>query len=123
MSGIRITWGKHSWNINDKGVYTLKGTVAGRNGGWLHMTLRHSYEDDQMGFDRHARPYRAVDALRLEYLLRHLVAEGTPHLLGDSDWVGRAVAYLAGGTNLWLTAPSLRRVAAKALAAAGPGSA
>ncbi|WP_173985748.1 hypothetical protein [Streptomyces sp. ID05-04B] len=73
-----------------------------------------------MRFDRHARPYRAVDALRLEYLLRQLVAEGTPHLLGDADWVGRAVAYLAGRTNLWLTAPSLRRVTAQALAETGP---
>ncbi|MFF1547968.1 hypothetical protein [Streptomyces sp. NPDC058291] len=86
------------------------------------MTLRHSYEDDQMRFDRHARPHRAVDTLRLEYLLRHLVAEGTPHLLGDPDWVGRAVAYLAGGTNLWRTAPSLRRVTVQALAAAGPAA-
>ncbi|MCX5265793.1 hypothetical protein OOT09_17905 [Streptomyces sp. NBC_00199] len=122
MSGIRITWGKHSWNINDKGIYTLKGTVAGRNGGWMHMTLRHPFEDDRMRFDRHARPYRAVDALRLEYLLGQLVADGTPYLLSDPDWVGRAVAYLAGGKNLWLTAPSLRRATAEALAAAGPAA-
>ncbi|MFI9568828.1 hypothetical protein [Streptomyces rishiriensis] len=91
MSGIRITWGKHSWDTNDKGVYTLKGTVAERNGGWMHMTFRHPYEDDQMRFDGHARAYRAVDFLRLEYLLRHLVAEGTPHF--SATRTGRSVPW------------------------------
>lgn len=66
MNGIWITWGKHSWNTNSRGVYTLRGMVATRNGGWMHTTLRHPYEDHQLRFDQHTRPYRAVDALRLE---------------------------------------------------------
>jgi hypothetical protein len=122
MTGIWITWGKHSWNTNSRGMYTLRGMVAGRDGGWMHMTLRHPYEDHQLRFDRHARPYRAVDALRLEYLLRQLIDEGKPHLLGDPEWVGQAVAYLAGGKGSWITHRALRRVAAEALAAAGPDS-
>ncbi|MDF6044225.1 hypothetical protein LRD69_19195 [Streptomyces sp. JH14] len=122
MTGVWITWGKHSWNTNSRGKYTLKGMVAGRDGGWMHMTLRHPYEDYQLRFDQHARPYRAVDALRLEFLLRQLIDEGKPYLLGDPEWVGRAVAYLAGGKNSWITQRGLRRVAAEAVAAAGPGS-
>src|SRR5262245_44885609 len=122
MTGIWITWGEHPGNTHSRGLYTLKGTVAARDGGWMHMTLRHPYEDCQLRFDRHARPYRAVEALRLEYLLRQLVDEGKLHLLADPEWVGRAVAYLAGGKNRWITYRGLRRVAAEALTAAGPGS-
>lgn len=122
MTGIRITWGKHSSNTNSRGKYTLKGMVAGRDGSWMHMTLRHPYEDHQLRFDQHARPYRAVDALRLESLFRQLIDEGKLHLLGDPQWVGRAVAYLTGGKNSWITNRALRRVAAEAVATAGPGS-
>ncbi|XKK58646.1 hypothetical protein HFP71_20740 [Streptomyces sp. ARC32] len=122
MNGIRITWGKHSGDTNNRGLYTLKGMVATRDGGWLHMTLRHPYEDHQLRFDQHTRPYRAVDALRLESLLRQLTAEGKLPLLGDPEWVGRAAASLAGGKNRWITGRSLRQATAEALAAAGPGS-
>jgi hypothetical protein len=123
MTGIWLTWGKHSWNANDRGLYTPKGFVAGHSGGgWMHMTLRHPYENHELRFDQHARPYRAVDALRLESLLRQLVDEGKPHLLGDPEWVGRAVSCLTGGRNRWLTQRALRRAAADAIATAGPGS-
>ncbi|MET7690284.1 hypothetical protein ABZT06_20255 [Streptomyces sp. NPDC005483] len=119
MTGIWITWGKHSWASSSRGRYTVKGMVAGRGGGWMHMTLRHPYEDHQLRFDQHARPYRAIDVLRLEYLLRHLIAEGKPQLLGDPEWVGHSVANLAGGKNRWITTRELRRAAAEAVAAAG----
>jgi hypothetical protein len=122
VTGVWITWGKHPWNTNDRGKYTLKGTVASRGGGWMHMTLRHPPEEHRLRFAQHARPYRAVDVLRLEYLLRQLVDDGKPHLLGDPEWVGRAVAYLAGGNNRWITYRALRRVVARAVAAAGPGN-
>ncbi|MFF1542569.1 hypothetical protein [Streptomyces sp. NPDC058291] len=122
MTGIWITWGKHSWNTNSRGVYTLKGTVATRDGGWMRMTLRDPYEDRQLRFDQHERPYRAVDALRLEFLLRQLTEDGKPHLLGDPEWVGRAVACLAGGKNRRVTQRALRRAAAQAVVAAGPSS-
>ncbi len=120
MDGIRITWGKHSWSTNSRGMYTFKGRVATRGGGWLHMTLRHPYEDHQLRFDQHTRSYRAVDALRLESLLRLLVTEGKLPLLGDVERVRRAAAYLADGKNRWITGRSLRQAAAEALAAAGP---
>ncbi|GGW39938.1 hypothetical protein GCM10010503_15440 [Streptomyces lucensis JCM 4490] len=119
MTGVSITWGKHAWSTNGRGAYTLRGMVAGRDGGWLRMTLRHPYEDDRLRFDQHARPYRAVDVLRLEHLLRQLVDEGRPQLLGDPRWVARAVAHLAGGRNSWLTSGALRGAAAEAVAAAG----
>ncbi|MFJ6073897.1 hypothetical protein ACIQFU_24155 [Streptomyces sp. NPDC093065] len=118
MTGIRLTWGKHSWNTNTRGMYTLKGMVAGRDGGWMHLTLRHPYEDQQLRFDQHERPYRAVDALRLESLMRQLVDEGKLRLLGDPEWVDRAVAHLTGGKNSWITNRALRRVATEAIAAA-----
>ncbi|CAM5618500.1 hypothetical protein SVIOM342S_00541 [Streptomyces violaceorubidus] len=88
MNGVRITWGKHPWDTNNRGLYTLRGTVATRDGGWLHMTLRHPYEDHQLRFDQHTRPYRAVDALRLEALLRQLADDGKLQLLGDPGMGG-----------------------------------
>ncbi len=121
MTGVWLTWGKHSGSTNSRGMYTFKGLVAERDGGWLHMTLRHPYENHQLRFDQHTRPYRAVDVLRLESLLRQLVDEGKLHLLGDPEWVGRAVACLSGGRNSWLTQRALRRAAAEAIATAGPG--
>ncbi|MFE3036450.1 hypothetical protein ACFXKY_32955 [Streptomyces canus] len=99
-----------------------RGMVAGRGGGWMHMTLRHPYGDHQLRFDQHARPYRAVDVLRLEYPLRHLIDEGKLRLLGDPEWVGDAVAHLVGGKNRWITSRALRRTAAEAATAAGPAS-
>ncbi len=121
MGGVRLTWGKHPWNTNNRGKYTLKGMVAERAGGWLHLTLRHPYEDQQLRFDLHERPYRAVDALRLESLLRQLVEEGKPQLLGDPEWVGRAVAHLTGGKNSWITDRALRQATTEAIATAtGP---
>ncbi|MDT3724222.1 hypothetical protein ROS62_04695 [Streptomyces sp. DSM 41972] len=122
MLGIWLTWGKHARHTNDHGVYTFRGMVATREGGWMHMTLRHPYEDVQLRFDQHARPYRAVDTLRLEFLLRQLIDDGKLHLLGDVEWVGRAVACLVGGKNSRLTQRALRRAAVEALATAGPGA-
>ncbi|NEC66142.1 hypothetical protein [Streptomyces sp. SID9727] len=121
MTGIRLTWGKHARNTAGRGKYTLKGMVADRDGGWLHMPLRDPYEDQHLGFDQHTRPYRAVDVLRLEALLRRLTDEGRPHLLGDPEWLGRAVAALAGGKNRWVTDGSLEQAVTEALEAAGGG--
>ncbi|MFF3524423.1 hypothetical protein ACFYYQ_27380, partial [Streptomyces albidoflavus] len=93
----------------------LSGNRASNRPGAVH-------EDHQLRFDQHTRPYRAVDVLRLESLLRQLTTEGKLHLLGDPEWVGRAAAYLAGGKNRWITNRALQQVTAEALAAAGPGS-
>lgn len=88
MNGAWITWGKHHWNTNSKGLYTLRGTVITRHGGWLHTTLRQPYEDHPMRFDQHTRPYRAVDVLRLESLLRQLTT-GPARQRDGSWWSGR----------------------------------
>ncbi|RDD84424.1 hypothetical protein [Streptomyces parvulus] len=119
MTGIWFTWGEHSWGTNSRGAYTLRGKVAGRGTGWTHMTLRDPHENHQLRFDRHERPYRAVDVLRLETLMRRLVDDGRPHLLGDPDWLGRAVTHLTGGKNTWITNRALRRATAEAIATAG----
>ncbi|GAA2589809.1 hypothetical protein GCM10010424_42440 [Streptomyces lienomycini] len=58
-----------------------------------------------------------VDALRLESLLRQLIAEDSFPLLGDTEWVGRAVARLTGGKNSWITDRALRQVATEGMAA------
>ncbi|WP_239080964.1 hypothetical protein [Streptomyces coelicoflavus] len=58
-----------------------------------------------------------MDALRLESLLRQLIAEDRLPLLGDTEWVGRAVARLTGGKNR-ITDRALRQVATEAMAAA-----
>ncbi|MFJ3090415.1 hypothetical protein [Streptomyces sp. NPDC086838] len=121
MTGIRLTWGTRPQDTTSRGKYTLKGMVADRDGAWLHMTLRDPYEDHHLRFDQHPRPYRAVDVLRLEALLRRLTDEGRLRLLGDPEWVGRAVASLAGGKNRWVTDGALEQAVAEALAAAGTG--
>ncbi|MFD6592653.1 hypothetical protein [Streptomyces sp. OM5714] len=59
-----------------------------------------------------------MDALRLESLLRQLIAEDRFPLLGDTEWVRCAVARLTGGKNSWITDRALRQVAAEAMAAA-----
>ncbi|WP_052412016.1 hypothetical protein [Streptomyces mutabilis] len=79
-------------------------------------------KNDRLRFDRHTRPYRAVDALRLESLLRHLVDGGKLSVLGAPEWVGRAIGHLAGGKNTWITNRALRQATAEAMAKAGPGS-
>ncbi|GHF96907.1 hypothetical protein [Streptomyces thermodiastaticus] len=118
MTGIWITWGRFPWNTGSRGKYTLRGKVAGRAAGWLHMTLRHPYEDAALRFDRHEAKYRAVDAVRLEELLRQLVETDRLRLLGDPDWVGRAVAHLSGGGPA-RTPGALRRAVTEAIEAAG----
>ncbi|MFZ4154203.1 hypothetical protein [Streptomyces pseudogriseolus] len=60
-----------------------------------------------------------MDALRLQHLLRRLVDDGKPHLLGDPGWVGRAVAGLTGGKNSRLTQRSLRQAVTETLETAG----
>jgi hypothetical protein len=119
MTGIRISWGRSSWNTNSRGWYTPRGTVTSGSRGWLHMTLRDPYEDRVLRFDRHAHPYRAVDAVRLDWLLRYLGDEGALRALADPEWVGRVVARLAGGRQSW-TREALREVVAQAVEAAGP---
>ncbi|MET8246286.1 hypothetical protein ABZV31_18790 [Streptomyces sp. NPDC005202] len=97
MLGMRLTLGGR---YPSKDMYTLVGLLAGllglrgRGGGYLHMTLRHPYEDQAVYFDRHTRRYRGAELLLLEELLTQTVAAGEAQRLGDAEWLGRAVGHL-----------------------------
>ncbi|WP_234366288.1 hypothetical protein [Streptomyces albireticuli] len=73
----------------------LPGPWRGRGRGYLHLTLRHPYEDRLAAFDRHPRRYRSIEFLLLEELLTQAADAGEAHRLGDPDWLGRAVERLA----------------------------
>jgi hypothetical protein len=122
LLGFRITLGGRYPN---SGVYTqmgvlggLPGPFKGRGGGYLHMTVRHPYEDHQLFFDRHPRWYRTKDILTLQTMMTQLVVAGEAHRLGDPDWLARVVAHLSAFDG-WATTRGLRRAAAEAVEAAG----
>ncbi|MDQ0991016.1 hypothetical protein [Streptomyces sp. V3I7] len=73
----------------------LPGPWRGRGGGYLHLTLRHPYEDWLARFDRHPHRYPLVELLLLEELLRQTAAAREAHLLGDPEWLGAVVGRLA----------------------------
>ena len=125
MLGFRITLGGRYPN---RDVYTqmgilggLPGPFKGRGGGYLHMTVRHPYEDQQLFFDRHPRWYRTKDILILQSVMTRLVEDGEVHRLGDADWTARVVERLSRFDG-WATTGALRRAAAEAVQAAGPPS-
>ncbi|MFB0632627.1 hypothetical protein [Streptomyces sp. AB3(2024)] len=72
----------------------LPGPLRGRRGGYLHMTVRHPYEDRQIFFDRHPQWYPLAEVTFLEALLTHLVAEGETRRLADTAWLDRVVTRL-----------------------------
>ena len=94
----------------------MPGPFRGRGGGYLHMTLRHPYEDHLVFFDRHPRWYRMADLFALQALLRRLVEDGEVHRLADGDWLARAVPRLSGLGN-WLTKAKLHRAVTEAVEA------
>ena len=124
MLGFGITLGgrypNRSETYSQMGVLGgMPGPFRGRGGGYLHMTLRHPYEDHLLFFDRHPRWYRTKDILTLRAVMSQLVADGEVHRLGDADWTARAVAHLSTFDG-WATNRALRRVAAEAVESAGP---
>ncbi|MGW7552918.1 hypothetical protein [Streptomyces rimosus] len=74
----------------------LPGPWRGVGRGYLHMTLRHPYEDWLASFDRHPRWYRMTELAQFEALLVHTGAAKELHRLGDADWLGHAVGRLKG---------------------------
>ncbi|MFE3651987.1 hypothetical protein [Streptomyces sp. NPDC059122] len=62
--------------------------------GYLHVTLRHPYEDWVVSFDGHPRRYTFTDMVLFEALLASTINEREAHKLGDGDWLGRAVEHL-----------------------------
>ncbi|MEU3858316.1 hypothetical protein AB0F03_13250 [Streptomyces sp. NPDC028722] len=73
----------------------LPGPWRGRGSGYLHMTLRHPYENRIARFDRHPRPYPGSHLVFLQTLTTRAIDAGQAHLLGDPEWLGRVVARLA----------------------------
>ncbi|MEV5378411.1 hypothetical protein AB0L26_20930 [Streptomyces nondiastaticus] len=63
----------------------LPGPWRGHGHGYLHMTLRHPYEDWQAPFDLHPRRYRPTELVLLEELLAQTNDAGEAHRLGDAD--------------------------------------
>jgi len=98
MLGMRVTVGAKypSRSFSMMGIFGgVPGPWKGHGGGYLHMTLRHPYEDWVVRFDRHPRWYSGFDVLGLEELLRQTIDAGEADRLGDPDWLGPVVERLA----------------------------
>ncbi|KAA6224298.1 hypothetical protein CP973_09550 [Streptomyces albofaciens JCM 4342] len=98
MLGIGFTLGgkyPHYGSVSPLGwIGGLPGPWQGVGRGYLHMTLRHPYEDWQAAFDRHPRRYTMTELALLQSLLGHVGAAKEFHRFGDGEWLGRAVGLL-----------------------------
>ncbi|MFE1752845.1 hypothetical protein [Streptomyces anandii] len=99
MTGMNLTMGAKYPARGSHGFGGLLGGLPGpwrgRGGGYLHMTLRHPYENWVVRFDRHPRHYRGMELVLLQELLTQVVQTDRARLLGDPEWLGRVVARLA----------------------------
>ncbi|MFF4710186.1 hypothetical protein ACFY2V_02065 [Streptomyces eurythermus] len=97
MLGVRVTLGgKYPRRGHGFGLaHVLPGPWKGHGHGYLHMTLRHPYEDSVLRFTLHSVLYSPAEVLLLEQLLTHAVQEKQLHRLADPDGLARMVAYLA----------------------------
>lgn len=74
----------------------LPGLWKGRGRGYLHLTLRHPYENWPATFDRHPHWYNPTHLSLFQELMRQTAAEGRAHRFADTEWLSRAVGSLAG---------------------------
>ncbi|WP_245172776.1 hypothetical protein [Streptomyces achromogenes] len=97
MLGMRVTLGvKYPHRGNGFGLSNaLPGPWKGHGHGYLHMTLRHPYEDSTLRFALHSGLYSPTEVVLLEELLSHAVREKRLPRLADPDELARVVAYLA----------------------------
>ncbi|MEV4341163.1 hypothetical protein [Streptomyces sp. NPDC049590] len=97
MLGMRVTLGsKYPYKGHGTALsHALPGPWKGRGHGYLHMTLRHPYEDFTLRFGMHPGLYSLTEVVLLEELLTHAVREQRLHRLADPDRLARMVAYLA----------------------------
>ncbi|MFF5548885.1 hypothetical protein [Streptomyces olivaceoviridis] len=99
MLGMHLTMGSKYPAKGSNGFGGLLGGLPGpwrgRGSGYLHMTLRHPYENWIARFDRHPRHYPGAHLVFLDLLTRQVIDAGQAHLLGDPEWLGRVVARLA----------------------------
>ncbi|MFB0616222.1 hypothetical protein [Streptomyces sp. AGS-58] len=99
MLGMNLTMGSEFPARGSNGfggiLGGLPGPWRGHGSGYLHMTLRHPYENRIVRFDRHPRPYPGSHLVFLQTLTTRVIDTGQTHLLGDPEWLGRVVARLA----------------------------
>ncbi|WP_249399919.1 hypothetical protein [Streptomyces argyrophylli] len=99
MLGMNLTMGSKYPARGSNGFGGLLGGLPGpwrgRGSGYLHMTLRHPYENWIARFDRHPRSYPGAHLVFLQLLTTQVIDAGQAQLLGDPDWLGRVVARLA----------------------------
>ncbi|MDN3261683.1 hypothetical protein QWJ26_18060 [Streptomyces sp. CSDS2] len=97
MLGMRVTLGgKYPRRGNGFGLTNaVPGPWKGRGHGYLHMTVRHPYEDATLRFALHPGLYSPTEVVLLEQLLTHAVREKQLPRLADPDELARMVAYLA----------------------------
>ncbi|MFH8789307.1 hypothetical protein [Streptomyces roseoverticillatus] len=90
--GARYPRGSHSVKAL---LDVLPGPWRGHGRGYLHMTLRHPYEDWLAPFSLHPRWYSPTEFELFQELLGQTDGAGEIHRLGDADWLGRVVEQLA----------------------------
>ncbi|WP_354644542.1 hypothetical protein [Kitasatospora camelliae] len=92
----------------------LPGPWKGHGHGYLHLTLRHPYEDIAARFDLHPRLYGGTDLALLQELLAQINTTREPHRLGDTAWLTRAVTHLREHRSI--TTRGIQRAVTEALA-------
>jgi hypothetical protein len=97
MLGMRVTLGsKYPRRDHGTGLRNVvPGPWKGHALGYLHMTLRHPYEDHVLRFGMHPGLYDLTEVVLLEQLLTHAVQERQLPRLADPERLGRMVTYLA----------------------------
>ncbi|MGW4646691.1 hypothetical protein [Kitasatospora sp. NPDC004289] len=118
--GVRIgaRYTQHGATVSPLGlVAAMPGPFRGRGGGYLHMTVRHPYDDHTVFFDRHPHWYALMEVSILEALLGHLTEAQELHRLADEAWLSRVVERVS--RRRWQTRWQMHRAIAEALAAGG----
>ncbi|WP_371680701.1 hypothetical protein [Streptomyces sp. NBC_01276] len=126
MMGMGVTIGarlpgKAGSTVGLLGMFAgLPGPLRGRRGGYLHMTVRHPYEDRLVFFDRHPWWYPIGELAFLQALLSHLVDEGELHRLADTAWLDRTITRVLP-VNSTTTRARLQEMASEATGAGRAG--
>ncbi|MEU2793199.1 hypothetical protein [Streptomyces sp. NPDC007100] len=98
MLGPRFTLGEKHPKSGNYGPMAMLGGLPGPwkgiGRGYLHMTLRHPYEDRVVAFNRHPRWYDMTELALFGALLAHTGHAKKVHKFGDADWVGHAIGQL-----------------------------
>jgi hypothetical protein len=107
--GLNVQAAFWKWQTTP-GLPSRPGADMGRDGCSLHGTVRHPYELWRVRYTHHQRRYTGGHVNVLKNLFHQLSAAKQLHRLGDPEWLGAAVAQLAGHTS-WYD-PAARRLVA-----------